>query len=120
MKPAHDETADLLETLIFTVNVVATSSAEDKQRVANAYQDARSLVATIGLDDEGSARPRIVACLERFGAYKAAGDVAAAGWMLAAMQARAAEHDLVGWQAFMRIIDDTVRVLSPAGKTALH
>ena len=56
MKGPHDETADLLDTLLYTVKVIATSEPGDKQRIANAYQDARSLVAMIGLDDEGSAR----------------------------------------------------------------
>lgn len=80
MKTQFDESAALLDMLLFTVRVIVASGAEDKQRIANAYQDARSLVATIGLDHEGSARPRITACFERFNAYKAAGDVAAAGW----------------------------------------
>ena len=60
MKTQFHESADLLDMLLFTVKVIATSEPDDKQRIANAYQDARSLVATIGLDDEGSARPRIV------------------------------------------------------------
>lgn len=58
MKTQFHESADLLDMLLFTVKVIATSESGDKQRIANAYQDARSLVATIGLDDEGSARPR--------------------------------------------------------------
>ena len=65
MKTQFHESADLLDMLLFTVKVIATSEPGDKQRIANAYQDARRLAATIGLDDEGSARPRIVACLER-------------------------------------------------------
>lgn len=60
MKGPHDETADLLDTLLYTVKVIATSGPDDKQRIANAYQDARRLAATIGLDDEGSARPRAI------------------------------------------------------------
>ena len=85
MKTQFHESADLLDMLLFTV-----------KRIANADQDARSLVATIGLDDEGSARPRIVACFERFNAYKTADDVAAAGWILTAIQERVAERDLPG------------------------
>ena len=51
MKGPHDETADLLDTLLYTVKVIATSGPDDKQRIANAYQDARRLAATIGLVD---------------------------------------------------------------------
>lgn len=120
MRTQFDETADLLDMLIFTVKVIAASEADDKQRIANAYKDARSLVATIGLDDTGSARPRITACFERFNAYKAAGDVAAAGWILTAMQERVSERDLPGWQQLRKIVRGAVRELPPPGKTALN
>lgn len=105
MKVWHDETADLLDTLLYTVKVIAMSGPDDKQRIANAYQDACRLAATIGLDDEGSARPRIVACFERFNAYKDAGEVAAAGWMLTAIQERVAERDLPHWRKLRKIVD---------------
>lgn len=120
MTPAYDETADFLNTLIFTVNVIALSAPDDKQRIANAYQDAHTLAASIGLDDERSARTRIVACLERFQAYKDAGDVAAVGWMLMALQERIGERDLVGWRILRKIAKDAARALPPPGKTALH
>jgi hypothetical protein len=120
MKTQFDESAALLDMLLFTVRVIVASGAEDKQRIANAYQDARSLVATIGLDHEGSARPRITACFERFNAYKAAGDVAAAGWILTAMQERVAERDLPGWRQLRKIVKGAVRELPSPGKTALN
>jgi hypothetical protein len=121
MLTQFDESRHLLDTLAFTVGVIASSDAGDKQRIANAYQDARSLAAAIGLDDEGSARPRVVACLERFQAYKDAGDVAAAGWMLTAMQERVNERDLPGWRQLRKVIKGAVReLLPPPGKTALH
>lgn len=47
MKGPHDETVDLLDTLLYTVKVIATSGPDDKQRIANAYQDA----APAGGDD---------------------------------------------------------------------
>ncbi len=120
MRTQFHETADLLDTLMFTVKVITQSDVEGKQRIANAYQDARSLVATIGLDDEGSARPRITACFERFNAYKAADDLAAAGWILTAIQERVAERDLPGWRQLRKIIKGAVRELPEPGKTALN
>ena len=120
MKTQFHESADLLDMLLFTVKVIATSEPGDKQRIANAYQDARSLVATIGLDGEGSARPRIVACFERFNVYKTADDVAAAGWILTAIQERVAERDLPGWQQLRKIVKGAVRELPRPGRTALH
>lgn len=120
MLTRFNKSAHLLDMLLMTVNGIARSDAKDKQRIANAYRDACSLAAAIALNEKGSTRPRILACYERFQAYKSAGDVAAAGWMLAAIRERAAEHDLYGWRALMRIIDDTIRMLPAPGKTALH
>ncbi|MCF8476332.1 MAG: hypothetical protein K9G60_04830 [Pseudolabrys sp.] len=120
MKTQFDESADLLTMLAFTVKMIGMTGPDDKQRIANAYQDARSLVAMIGPDDKGSARPRIVACIERFRAYEAADDCAAAGWILTAMQERVAERNLPGWRDLRKIIKGAVRELPPPGKTALN
>ena len=38
MKTQFHESADLLDMLLFTVKVIATSEPGDKQRIANAYQ----------------------------------------------------------------------------------
>ena len=120
MKGPHDETVDLLETLLFTVQLIVSGDDRSRQRIANAYHDARALVATIGLDDEGSARPRIVACFERFNTYKAADDVAAAGWMLTALQERLGERDLDGWHVLKPIADAAADQLPPPQDTAFH
>lgn len=77
-------------------------------------------MAGIGLDDEGSARPRIVACLERFRVHKNAEDVAAAGWMLKAVQERVAESNLEGWRQLRKIINSAVRELPGPGYTSFH
>lgn len=120
MRGPRDEAADLLEMLVFTIRVIAASDVRDKQRIATAYRDARSLVAAIGLDDDGSARPRIVACFEQFDAYKAADDVAAAGWMLTAIQERVAERNLPGWQQLRTIVKGAARELPPPEKPTRH
>ena len=41
MKTQFHESADLLDMLLFTVKVIATSESGDKQRIANAYQASR-------------------------------------------------------------------------------
>lgn len=58
--------------------------------------------------------------LERFSAYKDAGDVAAAGWMLTAIQERVAERDLPYWRKLRKIVDVAVRELPRPKKTAFH
>lgn len=115
-----DETAHLLDMLLFTAKVIAESSPGDKQRISNAYRDARSLVVKIDHDAEGSARPRIMACFEKFDVYKAANDAAAAGWMLAALQERVAERNLSGWSQLRKIIRIAASELPPPGKAALN
>lgn len=54
MNTPQDEIADLLDRLMFTVKVLVTSGLNDKQRIANAYQNARTLATTINLDDKHS------------------------------------------------------------------
>lgn len=105
-----DETADMLLALLFAVRKIVESGALGKQRIAKAYHDARLLIATIDRD-RGSARPRIEACLKHFNVYKNAGDAAAAGWMLAAIQERVGERDLYGWRRLGEIADAAVHEL---------
>ncbi|SCB49595.1 hypothetical protein [Rhizobium multihospitium] len=114
-----DETADLLETLLFTIRMIVDGDAQDKQRITDAYREARSLAASLGLDG-GSARPRIVACLERFNTYKDGDDVAAAGWMLTAIQERLGEHNLYGWRKLQDIVDAAINELLLFEKVSLH
>lgn len=98
-----DETEHLSKTLVFTLSVIIDSDAEKRQRIALAYQEAELLVATIPLDN-GDARSRIKACVKRFDHYKAAGDVASAGWMLKAIQERVDEQNLPGWRKLREVI----------------
>lgn len=108
----YDEATDLMKTLMHTVGIIAGSTKADRKRIAGAYHDAQAFVAGIGIVD-GSARGRIVACFERAEACKAAGDVAAAAWMLTAIQERIAEHNLVGWQALKIVADKAAFLLRP-------
>ncbi|MCZ7448353.1 hypothetical protein [Rhizobium rhizogenes] len=119
MKVVPDETADLLMALLFTVRKIVESGAQGKQRIANAYHDGRSLIATIDRD-HGSARPRIEACLAHFNLYKNADNAAAAGWMLAAIQERVGERDLYGWRRLGEIVDTAVHELLLSEQASLH
>lgn len=64
----HDEATSLMETLTYTLGVIANSDDDDRQRLIAAYEEAQAFAAGIALAD-GSARPRIIACLEQFKAY---------------------------------------------------
>ncbi|WP_349963364.1 hypothetical protein [Rhizobium sp. ZPR3] len=99
--------------------MIVESDAQDKQRITNAYRDAQSLMAGLDLDGR-SARPRIEACLERFNIYKNDDDVAAAGWMLTAIQERVAERNLYGWRKLQDIVDAAVNELLLSEKMSLH
>lgn len=111
----HDEATDLMKTLIHTVGIIAGSTKVERKRIAAAYDEAQTFTAGIALA-EGSARPRIVACFKRVNAYQAAEDVAAAGWMLTALQERIAEQDLAGWQALKIVADKAAALLRPPRK----
>ncbi len=114
-----EETADLLMALLFAVRKIVESGVEGKQRIAKAYLDARSLIATID-HDRGSARPRIEACLKRFNSHKNADDQAAAGWMIAAIQERVSERDIYGWRRLKEIVDAAVHELLLSEQAPLH
>jgi hypothetical protein len=88
-----DENDDLKENASFTVGVIAAANIEDRMSIAEAYHEARQFVASIKLQN-GSARPRTVACLERFETLRTANDAASAGWMLTALQQRIEEREL--------------------------
>jgi hypothetical protein len=112
----NDENEHLSKTLVFTLSVIIESDAEKRQRIALAYQEAELLVATIPLDN-GGARLRIEACIKRFDRYKAAGDVASAGWMLKAVQERVEEKNLPGWRKLREVIDQASELLPLATPT---
>lgn len=115
----NEETKHLSETLVFAIGVILEGNKDARLRIARAYLEAQQLVAEIPLDN-GDARPRIVACLEKFNAYKAAEDVACAGWMLAAIRERVNELNLLpGWMKLRKVIDQTIRLL-PSIEPTLH
>ncbi|MEY9828920.1 hypothetical protein ABIA25_000735 [Sinorhizobium fredii] len=118
MFSADDETDHLLETLIFTLNVIVDSKSMGRQRISEAHLTAQTLAASIPLE-AGSARPRIVACLEKFQAHKEAEEIEAAGWMLTAIQERIAEKDLPGWEK-MQVIADKAAQLLPEPRRSVH
>ncbi|MEI8703484.1 hypothetical protein [Mesorhizobium sp. ISC15] len=108
----------MAETLVHTMAIIYASDPPSRQRIADAYRDAQSLICAIAKD--GSARPRVVACLERYEAYRQAGDTAAAGWMLAAVTERLNERNLHDWKKLKRVVDKALLLLPSSGATALH
>ena len=108
----HDESHDLMNMLTYTFGVITDSPEADRQRIADAYAEAQALAASIEMEN-GSARPRIVACFARFNACKAAEDVTAAAWMLVAVQERITEHDLPGWATLKIVADKAAALLRP-------
>ncbi|WP_201271924.1 hypothetical protein [Sinorhizobium meliloti] len=117
VRSEQDEANDLLETLVFTLGVIVDSDVSSRSRISEAHADAQALAASIPMDGR-SARPRIVACLERFNAHREAGRVEAAGWMLAAIQGRIAEKNLPRWEELQIVADKAVQLL--VGERNLH
>ncbi|TAZ83306.1 hypothetical protein ELH72_08535 [Rhizobium ruizarguesonis] len=109
----HDEATALMKTLIFTLDLIVNNEGEKRQRIANAYAEAQGLVATIA-PENGSVRPRIVACFQRSDAYRAKDDIAAAGWILTAIRERIAEKDLPEWEKLATRADKAAQMLPPS------
>lgn len=118
MFSANDETDHLLTTLIFTLGVIIDCNAEERQRISEAHSIAQGVAASIPLDG-GSARPRIVACLAKSQAHKAAEEIEAAGWMLTALQERIAEKNLPEWEDLQVVVNKTVELL-PVPRRSVH
>lgn len=78
------------------------NEGEERLRIAEAYAKAQDTIAAIALDDNGSPRPRILACFRQFDVLNAADDVAAAGWMLTAFAAARAKVSLAGIRNLMK------------------
>ncbi|AOF92352.1 hypothetical protein [Sinorhizobium sp. RAC02] len=114
----HDETADLMETLLFTVGLIKQAGDGGRRRLADAYAEAQATIAGIPLEP-GSARPRIVACFEHFNVYKHTDHILAAAWMLTAIQQRIGERNLDGWPSLKIIADQAASLLRPDRK-AMH
>jgi hypothetical protein len=112
MLSADDETEHLMGTLLFTLHVIIENTGGDRQRIADAYSQAQALAASIPWEN-GSARPRIVACLERSKAHQEANNLEAAGWMLTAIQERLAEQNLPDWEKLKIVADKAAQLLEP-------
>lgn len=119
MKTHPDESADLLDMLLFTVKVIATSEPGDKQRIANVI---RCSLACGGRSawTMKARRGHVLLHVSRFIAYKTADDVAAAGWILTAIQERVAERDLPGLATASEDCQRCGARVAWARKTALH
>jgi len=74
MLTQFDEARHLMSTLIFTLGVITESTDDARRQIAEAYSEARTFAASIPCED-GSARPRIEACILRFREYLAAEQV---------------------------------------------
>lgn len=114
----NDETEDLSKTLAWACGAVLQASPEDRQRIALSYQEAQDLVAGIPKDN-GDARPRIVACIDRSETYRAAENIACVGWILTALQERVNEQNLPDWRQLRKVINKTTKLLPPA-KPMVH
>ncbi|MHC2543188.1 hypothetical protein [Sinorhizobium meliloti] len=72
----NKEVESLSKTLAWAVDSIAQCGPDDRKHIALAYWQAQELVANIPKDDDGDARPRILACFERSDACRAANDIA--------------------------------------------
>lgn len=108
----HDETTDLMHTLLSSLSVVAESDDPTRTRIGNTYRSGILLSAHLALSNE-NVRSRIDVCLEWYRAASEADEAASLGWLLAAIDARVDARDLRDWSLLRQILDDAQSVLSP-------
>ncbi|WP_189362956.1 hypothetical protein [Mesorhizobium sp. M4A.F.Ca.ET.022.05.2.1] len=113
-----DESEEISNTLAWTCRMILESGPEDRQRIALAYREAQTLVASIP-KNSGDARPRIAACIKRSDTYRAVDDIACVGWTLTAIEERVDERNLPIWRQLRKIIYKILREL-PLSKPAVH
>jgi hypothetical protein len=108
------ESNALAKTLAWVVGVIVHYECQPQQlelkRIAHSYLEAQAFIVDIPKDN-GNARPRIVACIERHNAYLANHDVANIGWMLTAMQERLNEQNVPGWEKMLAAVDNLVNLV---------
>jgi hypothetical protein len=107
-----DEATDLANTLVHTVNVIESVDAEERMRIRETYEEGLRLIVRL-VPPGGPRRCGIEACLRRFREMKDGGDVACAGWMLAALLTRVEEGDLANSGDSKGLIESAVRLLEP-------
>ncbi|MDW9782618.1 hypothetical protein [Sinorhizobium meliloti] len=115
----NKEVESLSKTLAWAVDSIAQCGPDDRKHIALAYWQAQELVASIPKDDDGDARPRILACFERSDACRAANDIACVGWILTAIQERVNERNLPDWRKLRKVINKTLKML-PLSEPTVH
>ena len=114
------EVAELLKALFILADKIEAHNAQERRRISAARLDAIMLVDAMIWDDEDAEQARIDACMERVRAYSDAGDVAAHGWMLAAIDERISMRQHGPWAAVQWVRARVGRYLSNTEATALH
>lgn len=112
MKDDDEKEAEaMFKTLEWTLGMITQGSPEEREHMANSYQEAQQFIASIPKDGD-DAHPRIVACFERSDGYRAADDSACVGWILSAIQERVNEQNLPNWRKFRKVVKMAVKMLS--------
>jgi len=115
----NKEVESLSKTLAWAVDSIAQCGPDHRKHIALAYWQAQESVANIPKDDDGDARPRILACFERSDACRAANDMACVGWILTAIQERVNERNLPDWRKLRKVINKTLKML-PLSEPTVH
>lgn len=121
MAKADDvEAAELLKVLFILADRIDAHEGQERRRISAARLDGIILVDAMMREDEDAEQARIDACMERVRAYSKAGDVAADGWMLAAIGARLGLRNRGLWMAVRVLLRNVSRDLPGTEATALH
>jgi len=108
----HDETTELVQTLLSSLSVIAESDDQTRLRIRNTYRSGLMLSAHLALMGDDTP-PRIGTCLAWYRAGSEAGEAASVGWLLAAIDERVNARDLRDWHTLSKLLDDAHEFLKP-------
>mgnify|MGYP001127820371 CR=1 FL=1 len=114
------EAADLMKALLILADRIDASDVQERRRISAAHLDAIMLLDALTEEDEDTEQARIDACMERVRAYSDAGDVAAQGWRLAALEERLGMRNYALWAMVRKLLVSVKRDLPTTEATALH
>lgn len=115
-----DRSPETLRRMLAETALTIAQSSNDAQRlIADAHDEARTLIALMQAGP-GSAKCTMRACLREYQQCKSEGNIAAAGWMLAALQACLTDTDIDD-AAFLRAIANiSAQILALSRSKTLH
>lgn len=118
MKRFDDD--DWLRVLLDALEAIIRASREDQWTISEAYTSASDILSLGEKHGSEHLETAMTCCATAFQKLQKSNDIAAIGWILAAVQRRASMRDLDNWEKLSEIADIAVWTLPTHKKVSLH